>query len=92
MGRPRKEQSEILVEVPCKVTPEMAAQIDAISARTDRSRSQIARKLISRGLSAFLRDGQLDELDGEEVFKIADIGLDIKQEAPLKPTQARRKK
>lgn len=62
MGRPAKEPKEKLTEVPCKVSPEVEAEIGRIAQTTDRSRSQIARKLISRGLAAYYRDGSLEEL------------------------------
>lgn len=61
MGRPAKEPKEKLTEVPCKVSPEVAEEIAQIAGVMDRSRSQIARKLIYRGLAAYLRDGSLDE-------------------------------
>jgi len=61
MGRPAKEPGEKLVEVPCKVSPEVAELIADIARDTDRYRGQIARKLIYRGLAAYLRDGSLEE-------------------------------
>jgi len=44
----------------------VADEIAAISAAVDRSRSQIARKMISRGLAAYRRDGNLDEPVNDE--------------------------
>jgi hypothetical protein len=61
MGRPAKEPKEKLTELPCKVSLEVAEEIARIAESLDRSRSQIARKLISRGLAAYMRDGSLDE-------------------------------
>lgn len=61
VGRPKKNPNETLVEVPCKVPPDIASEIANISISTDRSRSQIARKLILRGLASYRRDGSLDE-------------------------------
>lgn len=61
VGRPKKDPKEALVEVPCKVPPEVAERIAELSVSTDRSRSQVARKLITRGLAAYRRDGSLDE-------------------------------
>lgn len=61
MGRPKKEAGEILVEVPCKVPQEVANEIARLSIETDRSRSQVARKLLLRGLAAYKRDEKLDE-------------------------------
>ena len=61
MGRPRKPEGESLVEVPCKVPPAVAEAIAEIARTTDRYRSQIARKMIARGLAAYRRDGKLDE-------------------------------
>jgi len=61
MGRPRKPPGETLIELPCKVPPEVAEEIGHIARVTDRPRSQIARKLIARGLAAYRRDGKLDE-------------------------------
>ena len=61
MGRPAKGPKEKLTEVPCKVSLEVAEEIAHIADSLDRSRSQIARKLISRGLAAYMRDGNLDE-------------------------------
>jgi hypothetical protein len=71
MGRPRKEPGESLVEVPCKVPAKVANEIADISVATDRSRSQIARKLIIRGLAAYHRDGRLEELmiDASEIVE-----------------------
>lgn len=63
MGRPRKEQKEKLVEIPCKVPLEVADMINAISIEKDRSRSQVARKMIIRGLTAYKRDGEIDEIE-----------------------------
>lgn len=61
MGRPAKGPKERLIEVPCKVAPDVHAEIARLAITTDRSHSQIARKLISRGLAAYRRDGSLDE-------------------------------
>lgn len=61
MGRPKKGPKELLVEIPCKVPPADAEEIERISLRTDRSKSQVARKLIARGLAAYRRDAKLDE-------------------------------
>lgn len=61
MGRPAKEPKEKLTEVPCKVSYDVAEEIARLAEELDRSRSQIARKLISRGLAAYRRDGSLDE-------------------------------
>ncbi|MBL8186549.1 MAG: ribbon-helix-helix protein, CopG family [Acidobacteria bacterium] len=61
VGRPKKDRSEMLVEVPCKVPSATADVIEKLAIGTDRSRSQIARKLIARGLAAYRRDGLLDE-------------------------------
>lgn len=61
MGRPAKGPKEKLIEVPCKVAPDVEAEIARLAIETDRSHSQIARKLISRGLAAYKRDGSLDE-------------------------------
>ena len=63
MGRPKKEPGEILVEVPCKVPSAVADLITEAALATDRSRSQIARKLLIRGLAAYERDGLLDEVE-----------------------------
>jgi hypothetical protein len=61
MGRPPKAAKEKLVEVPCKVAPEVAEEIALIADRMLGHRSQVARLLISRGLAAYRRDGRLDE-------------------------------
>lgn len=61
MGRPTKAPKEKLIEHPCAVPPEVAEEIEQIAIATDRSRSQIARKLVWRGLIAYRRDGSLDE-------------------------------
>ena len=61
VGRPRKDPKEMLVEVPCKVPPQVAEEIARLSIVMDRSRSQIARKFIVRGLAAYKRDGEIDE-------------------------------
>jgi hypothetical protein len=61
MGRPAKGAKEKLVEVPCKVAPEVAEEIALIAERMLGHRSQVARLLISRGLAAYRRDGRLDE-------------------------------
>jgi hypothetical protein len=64
MGRPAKTLEEKLVEVPCKVSLEVAELIAHIAVTTDRYRGQIARKLLYRGVAAYLRDGNLDEPNG----------------------------
>lgn len=67
MGRPTKAPKEKLIEHPCAVPPEVAEEIEQIALATDRSRSQIARKLVWRGLVAYRRDGSLDEpINGAE--------------------------
>lgn len=63
VGRPKKKPSEMLVEVPCKVPSPVAKTIEELAVATDRSRSQIARKLITRGLAAYRRDGLLDDVE-----------------------------
>lgn len=60
MGRPRKEPNEKLVEIPCRVPPDIEAQIHQICANLDRPTSYIARKLIIKGLLAYLEDGELE--------------------------------
>jgi hypothetical protein len=61
VGRPKKEPGEALVEVPCKVPLEVADEIARLSTVMDRSRSQIARKFIMRGLADYKRDGLLED-------------------------------
>ena len=56
VGRPKKKPSEMLVEVPCKVPSPVAELIEALAVTMDRSRSQVARKLLLRGLAAYKRD------------------------------------
>lgn len=74
VGRPRKKPSEILLEVPCKVPPVVAEAIEEMANSTDRSRSQITRKLILRGLAAFRRDGLLDEPEeAQPAFENAEL-------------------
>jgi len=63
MGRPAKEPKKKLVEVPCKVSPEVADLIADIADATDRPRGQITRKLVYRGLAAYMRDGSLEETE-----------------------------
>jgi hypothetical protein len=74
MGRPKKEPGEVLVEVPCKVPPAVADWIERMHSALDRSRSQLARKLLIRGIAAYLRDGKLDENE-EEAPLLAPFGI-----------------
>ena len=61
VGRQKKKPGEILVEVPCKVPEAVADMIEMLATNMDRSKSQIARKFLLRGLAAYKRDGLLDE-------------------------------
>jgi hypothetical protein len=61
MGRPKRPVEEVMVDIPCKVLPETAEIIELLSKQEERSKSFIARKLITRGLAAYERDGSLDE-------------------------------
>ncbi len=73
VGRPKKSASEMLVEVPCKVPPAVAEAIEEMAVVTDRSRSQIARKLVMRGLAAYRRDGLLDEPEEASISQDAAV-------------------
>lgn len=61
MGRPRKPENAIMVDMPCKVLPVHAAEIEAIAARTHRSKGAVARLLLLRGLAAYNKDRVLVE-------------------------------
>ena len=61
MARPKKSESEKLVEVPCKVPMKVAEEIESLAESQQRSRSQIARFLIERGLQSFHRDRILSD-------------------------------
>lgn len=92
MGRPTKEPGEKLVEVPCKVSPEVAEAIDQIARRTDRYRSQIARKLIHRGLAAYKRDGNLDEPSEAPPRSIGQKRRDQRRTPPVAYLSSRKEK
>lgn len=61
MGRPKRPIESLMVDVPLKVLPETAKEIEALAIRLERSKSFISRKLVLRGLAAYLRDGSLDD-------------------------------
>jgi hypothetical protein len=90
MGRPKKDPGESLVEVPCKVPQAVADVIAKISDDTDRSRSQVARKLIIRGLASYYRDGRLDEANDEPKSQEGEMPEEIRdlpEEIIVKPSQ-----
>jgi hypothetical protein len=98
MGRPKKGAKEKLVEVPCKVAPEVAEDIALIAERMLGHRSQVARLLISRGLAAYRRDGRLDEPAETEqsplkapATRIAQKGRDRRQ-PPLVARSSKKKR
>lgn len=66
MGRSKKDPKEALIDIPCKISPAVADEIYDIAETTDRSRSQVARKLITRGLAAYKRDGLFDDPEAEK--------------------------
>lgn len=61
MGRKRKPADEVLVDVPLKLLPNIAAETERISASLERSKSFFSRKMFMRGLAAYKRDGLLDD-------------------------------
>jgi hypothetical protein len=61
MGRPRKTENEIMVNVSMKLTPEDAERLAQIAFDLERSLSFIARKFLLRGLNDYGRDGLLDD-------------------------------
>ena len=61
MARPKKPESEKLVEIPCAVPPVDRDFVNNLAWVTHRSSSQVARMLLQRGIAAHKRDGLLDE-------------------------------
>jgi hypothetical protein len=61
MGRPKKPESEMLVEMPCRVPPDVAREIAAIAYRTHRTKGAVCRLLLMRGFNAYHSDGILVE-------------------------------
>src|SRR4030095_2912626 len=61
MGRPKRPIESLMVDMPLKVLPETAQEIECLALRLERSKSFISRKLVLRGLAAYMRDGNLDE-------------------------------
>jgi hypothetical protein len=76
VGRPKKPKEIVMVDMPLKVLPETAREIEEIANRLERSKSFINRKLLLRGLEAYRRDKILFDLEGEVVIKIAELGDD----------------
>ena len=71
MGRKRKPAEEVLVDVPLKLLPDVAAEVETIASRLERSKSFFSRKMFMRGLAAYKRDGLLDEQDAKvDVFPL----------------------
>jgi hypothetical protein len=56
VGRPKKEPDEILVELPFKVAQDTIETVEQIADQLDRPRGWVARKLLLRGISVYLRD------------------------------------
>ncbi len=56
VGRPKKEPDEILVDFSIKISPETMAMIEQIAVQLDRPKGWTGRKLLTRGLAAYLRD------------------------------------
>lgn len=67
MGRPKLKEGESLIEIPCKVPQWVVDQIEEIHIREDRPRSQIARRLIIRGLAALNHPQAKKELAKENL-------------------------
>lgn len=61
MGRPKKSESEKLVNVGLYISPQHEAELKQIVEDEDRDRGYITRAFYLRGLSAYRRDGQLKE-------------------------------
>lgn len=69
MGRPKRPVEEVMVDVPLKVLPEIAEEIEGIARSLERSKSFISRKLLMRGLLAYRLDESLEGLPPPDQIK-----------------------
>lgn len=64
MPRPKKNSSDVLVNIGVKVHPDVDTKIATIaSGDEDRTKGYVARKLLLRGLAAYESEGNLSETD-----------------------------
>lgn len=69
MPRPRKSEKEKKQDISIKADPSLVADVENIAVALDLPISLVGRKLIARGLAAYLRDGQLNEPDAQIVVR-----------------------
>lgn len=87
MGRPKKPVENVMIDMPLKVMPDTASHIEQLAIRLERSKSFINRKLLLRGLAAYLRDNLLEEVND---FDIRDS--DLVFPAPKKQRSKRKRR
>lgn len=69
VGRPKRPIESLMVDLPLKVLPDTAREIEELADSLERSKSFINRKLLLRGLAAYRRDGRLAEIDDVDLVK-----------------------
>lgn len=80
MARPKKPREEVMLDVPCKVPPEVLRELEGMALALERSKSFISRKLLLCGLEYYRLTNSLEPEGIKEIIERAkEADADIPQ-------------